>query len=105
MRRLPKSIIFDFRKVSSNWIFSNDQDIDICYAYPVAPSQRALNDNLNGLLRIKVCKINGFSFRYTSPYFKSFFGKKLYSKKTIKLPNTSGMFIEHVGNDIVSRLI
>src|SRR5699024_4626727 len=51
-KNLFKSIIFDCGKEFSNWkSISNQQDIDIYFADPGTPSQRALNEHSNGLLR------------------------------------------------------
>ena len=51
-RHLFKSITFDCGKEFSNWkALSNPQDIAIYFADPGTPSQRALNENSNGLLR------------------------------------------------------
>ena len=51
-RHLFKSITFDCGKEFSNWrALSNQQDIAIYFADPGTPSQRALNENSNGLLR------------------------------------------------------
>ena len=51
-RHLFKSITFDCGKEFSNWkTLSNQHDIAIYFADPGTPSQRALNENSNGLLR------------------------------------------------------
>lgn len=51
-RNLFKSITFDCGKEFSNWKeMSNDNDVDIYFADPGTPSQRALNEHSNGLLR------------------------------------------------------
>ena len=51
-RHLFKSITFDCGKEFSNWkALSNQHDIAIYFADPGTPSQRALNENSNGLLR------------------------------------------------------
>ncbi len=51
-RNLFKSITFDCGKEFSNWkSLSNEHDLAIFFADPGAPSQRALNQNSNGLLR------------------------------------------------------
>ncbi|AQS52498.1 hypothetical protein BW727_101594 [Jeotgalibaca dankookensis] len=51
-RHLFKSITFDCGKEFSNWKnLSNQHDIAIYFADPGTPSQRALNENSNGLLR------------------------------------------------------
>lgn len=49
---LFKSITFDCRKEFSNWkAISNQHDVAIYFADPGTPSQRALNEQSNGLLR------------------------------------------------------
>jgi len=51
-RNLFKSITFDCGKEFSNWkSVCNHTDMDIYFADPGTPSQRALNENSNGLLR------------------------------------------------------
>lgn len=51
-KNLFKSITFDCGKEFSNWkSISNKNDISIYFADPGTPSQRALNENSNGLLR------------------------------------------------------
>ena len=51
-RNLFKSITFDCGKEFSNWkSLCNQHDIAIYFADPGTPSQRALNENSNGLLR------------------------------------------------------
>ncbi|WP_188204983.1 IS30 family transposase [Desemzia incerta] len=51
-RNLFKSITFDCGKEFSNWkTISNQNDVAIYFADPGTPSQRALNEHSNGLLR------------------------------------------------------
>ena len=51
-RNLFKSITFDCGKEFSNWKpLCNRHDVSIYFADPGTPSQRALNENSNGLLR------------------------------------------------------
>lgn len=51
-RNLFKSITFDCGKEFSNWKnLCNQHDLAIFFADPGTPSQRALNENSNGLLR------------------------------------------------------
>lgn len=51
-KNLFKSITFDCGKEFSNWkAICNQHDIAIFFADPGTPSQRALNENSNGLLR------------------------------------------------------
>lgn len=51
-RNLLRSITFDCGKEFSNWkSLCNHHDIAIYFADPGTPSQRALNENSNGLLR------------------------------------------------------
>lgn len=51
-RNLFKSITFDCGKEFSNWkSICNSHDISIYFADPGTPSQRALNEHSNGLLR------------------------------------------------------
>jgi len=51
-RNLFKSITFDCGKEFSNWKpLCNRHDVSINFADPGTPSQRALNENSNGLLR------------------------------------------------------
>ncbi|MGM8364594.1 IS30 family transposase [Virgibacillus sp. W0181] len=51
-RNMFKSITFDCGKEFSNWkSLCNQHDVAIYFADPGTPSQRALNENSNGLLR------------------------------------------------------
>lgn len=51
-KNLFKSITFDCGKEFSDWkTISNQNDVAIYFADPGTPSQRALNEHSNGLLR------------------------------------------------------
>lgn len=51
-RNIFKSITFDCGTVFSKWsVVANDHDLHIYFADPGCPSQRALNEHSNGLLR------------------------------------------------------
>lgn len=109
-KNLFKSIIFDCGKEFSNWkSVSNQQDIDIYFADPGTPSQRALNEHSNGLLRqsglpkemdfneVSQEKVSGVAtYRNNIP------------RKSLNYQTPLECFMEHVdakyGKSIVSRL-
>lgn len=106
-RNLFKSIIFDCGKEFSNWKnISNEHDIDIYFADPGTPSQRALNENSNGVLRN-----NGLpkemDFRNVSQEFITSVSSRRNNipRKSLNYQTPIECFIEHAGKEVVSRLI
>lgn len=80
---LFKSITFDCGKEFSNWkSISNSNDIDIYFADPGTPSQRALYENSNGLLHK-----DGLHKRMISKKLMKLLFKLLRQKETIYLEN------------------
>lgn len=106
-RNLFKSIIFDCGKEFSNWKnISNEQDIDIYFADPGTPSQRALNENSNGLLR-KNGLPKEMDFRTVTQEFISSVSTRRNNipRKSLNYLTPIECFSKHVGNEILSRLI
>ncbi|HLG26519.1 MAG TPA: IS30 family transposase [Paenisporosarcina sp.] len=110
-KHLFKSIIFDCGKEFSNWKnISNNHDIDIYFADPGTPSQRALNEHSNGLLRQ-----NGLpkemDFRpVAQDYISSVALRRNHiPRKSLNYQTPIECFMEHVtehvDQDILSRLI
>lgn len=110
-KHLFKSIIFDCGKEFSNWkSISNNHDIDIYFADPGTPSQRALNENSNGLLR-KNGLPKEMDFRpVLQDYISSVALRRNYiPRKSLDYQTPIECFMshvdEHVDKDILSRLI
>lgn len=110
-KHLFKSIIFDCGKEFSNWkSISNHHDIDIYFADPGTPSQRALNENSNGLLR-KNGLPKEMDFRpVLQDYISSVALRRNYiPRKSLDYQTPIECFMshmdEHVDKDILSRLI
>ena len=106
-KNLFKSIIFDCGKEFSNWKnISNQQDIDIYLADPGTPSQRALNENSNGLLRKtglpKEMDFNSVTQEYISSVSSR---RNNLPRKSLNYRTPLECFLDHVDNDILSRLI
>jgi len=106
-RNLFKSITFDCGKEFSNWkSISNEYDIDIYFADPGTPSQRALNENSNGILR-KNGLPKEMDFRTTSQEFITSVSSRRNNipRKSLNYQTPIECFIKYAGKDIVSRLI
>lgn len=106
-KNLFKSIIFDCGKEFSNWKqVSNEQDIDIYFADPGTPSQRALNENSNGLLRKtglpKEMDFNSVTQGYISCVSSR---RNNMPRKSLNYRTPLECFMEHVNKDNLSRLI
>ncbi len=110
-KHLFKSIIFDCGKEFSNWKnISNNHDIDIYFADPGTPSQRALNENSNGLLRKnglpKEMDFNPVSQDYISGVALR---RNQIPRKSLNYQTPIECFMshmgEHVDESILSRLI
>lgn len=106
-RHTFKSIIFDCGKEFSNWkSVSNKQDIDIYFADPGTPSQRALNENSNGLLRKsglpKEMDFNSVTQEYISNVSSR---RNSIPRKSLNYQTPIECFIKHAGKEALSRLI
>src|SRR5690625_1677661 len=102
-----KSIIFDNGKEFSNWKeISNEQDIDIYFADPGTPTQRALNENSNGLLR-KSGLPKEMDFRSVTQAFISSVSSRRNNipRKSLNYQTPIECFMKHAGNEVLSRLI
>lgn len=106
-KHLFKSIIFDCGKAFSNWkSISNDQDLDIYFADPGTPSQRALNENSNGLLR-KDGLPKEMDFNSVTQTFISSVASRRNNipRKSLNYQTPIECFMKHVNNETLSRLI
>ncbi|GAA4063792.1 IS30 family transposase [Amphibacillus indicireducens] len=106
-KHLFKSIIFDCGKEFSNWkSISNDQDLDIYFADPGTPSQRALNENSNGLLR-KDGLPKEMDFNSVTQTFISSVASRRNNipRKSLNYQTPIECFMKHVNNETLSRLI
>ena len=106
-KHLFKSIIFDCGKEFSNWkSISNDQDLDIYFADPGTPSQRALNENSNGLLR-KDGLPKEMDFNSVTQTFISSVASRRNNipRKSLNYQTPIECFMKHVNNENLSRLI
>lgn len=106
-RNFFKSIIFDCGKEFSNWKnVSNKQDIDIYFADPGTPSQRALNENSNGLLRKSGLPKEMDFNTVTQEYISDVSSRRNHiPRKSLNYQTPIECFIKHAGKDVVSRLI
>lgn len=97
-RNLFKSITFDCGKEFSNWkSICNQHDIAIFFADPGTPSQRALNENSNGLLRRDGLP-KGMDFNMVDQYFVASVVDKRNNipRKSLNYKTPIEVFIEHV---------
>jgi len=106
-RNLFKSIIFDCGKEFSNWkSISNIHDIDIYFADPGTPSQRALNENSNGLLRKnglpKEMDFNSVTQEYITDVTSR---RNNIPRKSLNYQTPIECFMANVDKDTLSRLI
>ena len=104
---LFKTIIFDCGKEFSNWkSTSNLHDIDIYFADPGTPSQRALNENSNGLLRKsglpKEMDFNSVTQEYVTDVASK---RNNIPRKSLNYQTPIECFMTKVDKDILSRLI
>src|SRR5699024_2824932 len=106
-RNLFKSIIFDCGKEFSNWkSISNIHDIDIYFADPGTPSQRALNENSNGLLRKnglpKEMDFNSVTQEYITDVASK---RNNIPRKSLNYQTPIECFIANIDKATLSRLI
>lgn len=106
-RHLFKSIIFDCGKEFSNWkSISNIHDIDIYFADPGTSSQRALNENSNGLLRKnglpKEMDFNSVTQDYITDVTSR---RNNIPRKSLNYQTPIECFMTHVDKKTLSRLI
>src|SRR5690625_5291271 len=106
-RNLFKSIIFDCGKEFSNWkSISNIHDIDIYFTDPGTPSQRALNENSNGLLRKsglpKEMDFNSVTQEYITDVTSR---RNNIPRKSLNYHTPIECFMANVDKDTLSRLI
>ncbi|MGX6979687.1 IS30 family transposase [Vagococcus elongatus] len=102
-----KSITFDCGKEFSNWkSVSNQQDIDIFFADPGTPSQRALNEHSNGLLRRDGLP-KSKDFRDVSQEFISSVSchRNYIPRKSLNYQTPIEVFLSYVQEAIYSSLI
>ena len=106
-RHLFKSITFDCGKEFSNWkALSNLHDIAIYFANPGTPSQRALNENSNGLLR-KDGLPKEMDFNQVDQSFVSSVANKRNNipRKSLDYQTPLEVFLSYVDESILSSLI
>jgi len=106
-RNLFHSITFDCGKEFSNWkSICNEHDIAIYFADPGTPSQRALNENSNGLLR-KDGLPKEMDFNQVDQSFVSSIADKRNNipRKSLKYQTPLEVFLSYMSEDILSSLI
>lgn len=106
-RNLFKSITFDCGKEFSNWkSISNQQDIAIYFADPGTPSQRALNEHSNGLLR-KDGLPKEMDFNQVNQSFVSEVAsiRNHIPKKSLNYHTPLEIFLRHIDGEELSNLI
>ncbi|SIO16119.1 Transposase and inactivated derivatives, IS30 family [Carnobacterium alterfunditum] len=106
-RNLFRSITFDCGKEFSNWkSLCNRHDIAIYFADPGTPSQRALNENSNGLLR-KDGLPKEMDFNQVDQSFVSSVADKRNNipRKSLKYQTPLEVFLSYMSEDILSSLI
>ncbi|WP_373471888.1 IS30 family transposase [Carnobacterium alterfunditum] len=106
-RNLFRSITFDCGKEFSNWkSLCNRHDIAIYFADPGTPSQRALNENSNGLLR-KDGLPKEMDFNQVDQSFISSVADKRNNipRKSLKYQTPLEVFLSYMSEDILSSLI
>ena len=102
-----KSITFDCGKEFSNWkALSNQHDIDIYFADPGTPSQRALNENSNGLLRRDGLP-KGMDFNQVDQRFVSSIARKRNTipRKSLHYQTPLEVFLSYLVEAVLSSLI
>ncbi|SIO24098.1 Transposase and inactivated derivatives, IS30 family [Carnobacterium alterfunditum] len=106
-RNLFRSITFDCGKEFSNWkSLCNRHDSAIYFADPGTPSQRALNENSNGLLR-KDGLPKEMDFNQVDQSFVSSVADKRNNipRKSLKYQTPLEVFLSYMSEDILSSLI
>ena len=106
-RHFFKSITFDCGKEFSNWkALSNQHDIDIYFANPGTPSQRALNENSNGLLRRDGLP-KGMDFNQVDQRFVSSIVHKRNTipRKSLHYQTPLEVFLSYLDEAVLSSLI
>lgn len=106
-RNLFRSITFDCGKEFSNWkSLCNHHDIAIYFADPGTPSQRALNENSNGLLR-KDGLPKEVDFNKVDQAFVSSVADKRNTipRKSLRYQTPLEAFLSYMSEDILSSLI
>lgn len=106
-RHLFKSITFDCGKEFSNWkSLCNQQDIAIYFADPGTSSQRALNENSNGLLR-KDGLPKEMDFNQVDQDFVSSVANKQNNipRKSLAYQTPLEMFLGYLDESVLSSLI
>ncbi|SIO09936.1 Transposase and inactivated derivatives, IS30 family [Carnobacterium alterfunditum] len=106
-RNLFRSITFDCGKEFSNWkSLCNQHDVSIYFADPGTPSQRALNENSNGLLR-KDGLPKEMDFNQVDQSFVSSVADKRNNipRKSLKYQTPLEVFLSYMSEDILSSLI
>ncbi|SDD72021.1 Transposase and inactivated derivatives, IS30 family [Terribacillus halophilus] len=105
-RHLFKSITFDCGKEFSNWkTLCNQHDIAIFFADPGTPSQRALNENSNGLLR-KDGLPKEMDFNQVDRAFVSAVADKRNQipRKSLNYQTPLEVFLSHLDDAVLSSL-
>lgn len=106
-RNLFRSITFDCGKEFSNWkSLCNHHDIAIYFADPGTPSQRALNENSNGLLR-KDGLPKEMDFNQVDQLFVSSVADKRNTipRKSLNYQTPLEVFLSYMSEDVLSSLI
>lgn len=106
-RNLFKSITFDCGKEFSNWkSISNQNDIAIYFADPGTPSQRALNEHSNGLLR-RDGLFKSMDFNQVNQSFVSSVASKRnhIPRKSLNYQTPLEVFLSYMDEEILSNLI
>ncbi|WP_034552274.1 IS30 family transposase [Carnobacterium funditum] len=106
-KKLFKSITFDCGKEFSNWkSLCNQHDVAIYFADPGTPSQRALNENSNGLLR-KDGLPKEMDFNEVDQAFVSSVAHKrnIIPRKSLNYQTPLEVFMSYMDEDILYSLI
>ena len=106
-KKLVKFIIFVCGKEFSNWKpLCNQHDVAIYFADPGTPSQRALNENPNGLLR-KDGLPKELYFNEVNQTFVSSIASKRNGipRRSLKYQTPMEVFLSYKDEDILSKLI
>ena len=106
-KNLFKSITFDCGKEFSNWKnISNQNDVAIYFADPGTPSQRALNEHSNGLLR-KDGLPKEMDFNQVDQFFVSAVASKRNQipRKSLQYQTPIEVFLSYINEWELSNLI